>query len=466
MYTSKKSLPRSRFLVGDLYYMASADRKSVVVVFRAKDFNHIEFTIPSSIRYGEREYPVIEIAYCAFAHIEMLETVFIPDSILKIGRSAFDTCNALSTVSIGKNVMEIAGSSFNNCESLTNVIISNDNPNFSFDDGVLFNKSKTKLLKCFSNKKGAYFIPISVREINDWAFYKCSSITSISIPPFITTFGQKVFYGCVSLFEINWNAKFYVNFTYDTNHQYNPFSDIAHIIKSIKFGAGVEHIPAYICFGMKNLKSINIPLNVTTIGTRAFYDCTSLESVTLGDKLKSIGDEAFYRCSSLKNIEIPSNVERFGFNAFVGSSISQLTIPSSVTNIEEGAFNCCHSLIAINVDDANEKYSSADGILFDKSRSTIIKYPQALRKNVYSIPNGVIKILDNAFGNEFLKRISIPKGVKYIGLSSEQWLYFEQITFRGTMNEFKAIKKYTIHSYERDKSVVIHCCDGDVEYIN
>ena len=45
----------------------------------------------------------------------ILETVFIPDSILKIGRSAFDTCNALSTVSIGKNVMEIAGSAFNNC---------------------------------------------------------------------------------------------------------------------------------------------------------------------------------------------------------------------------------------------------------------------------------------------------------------------------------------------------------------
>ena len=99
-----------------------------------------------------------------------------------------------------------------------------------------------------------------------------------------------------------------------------------------------------------DLTSVVISEGVTTIGDSAFDDCSSLTSVTIGNSVTTIDDWAFFYCSSLTSI----------------------TIPDSVTTIGYGAFKCCNKLTEINVLSNNESYLSADGVLFNKDKTTFI----------------------------------------------------------------------------------------------
>lgn len=346
MCAIKKIPTFKKILIGDLYFQASEDRKSAVVVgYSELDLDYEELIVPESITFGGEIFPVTEISIGALRFLKTVKKILIPDSIIKIGRSPFFGSMALTSIFIGKRVQYIHGTAFNNCPSLCNIEISDENPYFCFDDGVLFTRDKTKLLNCLTCKEGVFVIPNSVKVITDWAFYNCSHITSITIPCGLTCLGQNVFYGCSSLSEVVWNAKYFLNFSYYTG-QYFPFQHINELIKSFKFGDNVVHIPAYICYGMKNLKSISFPKNVTTIGTAAFERCCLLESVTLNSNVRNIGDRAFKSCTSLKNISIPNSVLRIGVMAFSNcSAIENLVIPPSVNIIEEKALENCYYTI-------------------------------------------------------------------------------------------------------------------------
>jgi hypothetical protein len=107
-------------------------------------------------------------------------------------------------------------------------------------------------------------------------------------------------------------------------------------------------------------------LPVTSIGLIAFYACTSLSSVTIPNSVTSIGSGAFRGCTRLASV----------------------MIPKSITNIAENAFGGCTSLTAIPVDALNPIYRSIDGVLFNKSETTIIQCPGG-KAGTYTIPNSV-----------------------------------------------------------------------------
>ena len=102
--------------------------------------------------------------------------------------------------------------------------------------------------------------------------------------------------------------------------------------------------------------------------------------------------------------------------AFYGNStLTNLTIPSSVTNIGVMEFQVCSGLTNVTVDGANPNYASAGGVLFDKAMATLLQYPGGLAGS-YTIPNGVTSIADDAF--EYCGRLSgvtIPNTVTSIG---------------------------------------------------
>ena len=159
---------------------------------------------------------------------------------------------------------------------------------------------------------------------------------------------------------------------------------------------------------------------VTSIGNYAFFLCSSLTSITIPDSVTSIGDSAFYRCSSLTSITIPSSVTSIGNFAFKDcSSLTSITIPSSVTSIGSYAFDGCSKLNQINVDTANTAYSSMNGVLFNKVKTELIRYPEGKTDTSYAIPNSVTSIDYDAFyGCSSLTSITIPNGVTIIGGSA------------------------------------------------
>ncbi|MGN0620725.1 MAG: leucine-rich repeat protein, partial [Porcipelethomonas sp.] len=121
--------------------------------------------------------------------------------------------------------------------------------------------------------------------------------------------------------------------------------------------------------------------------------CTSLESITIGSGVTSIGSYAFSRCTSLESI----------------------TIGSGVTSIGNYAFSRCTSLESISVSENNKYYCSVDGVLFNKNKSELIRYPIGNKKTEYSIPNSVIWIGDWAFSDcESLESITIGNSVTII----------------------------------------------------
>lgn len=200
-------------------------------------------------------------------------------------------------------------------------------------------------------------------------------------------------------------------------------------ITSIVIGSGVTHIGARAFANCDNasLTTITIPASVTTIGTSSFVNCTGLTSVTIpanvtsiGDgafggctgltsvtfaaesQLETIGKDAFYNCNntSLTTITIPASVTTIGSRAFMNcTGLTSIAIPANVTTIGSEAFYKCTGLTSINVDAANANYASEDGVLFNKTKTTIIQYPPSKSGTAYTIPASVTSIGVGAFSD-------------------------------------------------------------------
>ena len=131
-----------------------------------------------------------------------------------------------------------------------------------------------------------------------------------------------------------------------------------------------------------------------------------------------IGDGAFGGYTSLTGITIPDSVTEIKFEAFSNcTGLTSITIPSSVTEIEGYAFFNCTGLTGINVCDNNPYYSSINGVLFNKEKTSIILYP-AGKTGTYTIPYSVTEIGMWAFAGTSLTSITIPTKMTKIGIGA------------------------------------------------
>ncbi len=185
-------------------------------------------------------------------------------------------------------------------------------------------------------------------------------------------------------------------------------------IKKVVINNGVTSIGGGAFDWYQNLTSITIPNSVTSIGYRAFYGCKSLTSITIPNSVTSIGYCAFYGCKSLTSITIPSGVTSIDDHAFTNcTSLKNITIPDGVTSIDDDAFSGCISLTSINVGNNNSKYSSIDGVLYNKSKTELIYCPEG--KISITIPDSVTSIGSYAFSDcTSLTNITIPDSVTSI----------------------------------------------------
>ena len=155
--------------------------------------------------------------------------------------------------------------------------------------------------------------------IGAYAFYGCSSLTSLTLPSNVTKIGESAFEGCSGL-------------------------------TSLTLPSNVTKIGESAFEGCSGLTSLTLPSSVTSIGSSAFHGCSGLTSLTLPSSVTSIGWSAFYGCSGLTSLTLPSSVTEIGAYAFYGcSSLASLTLPSSVTSIGSSAFYGCSGLTSIYV---------------------------------------------------------------------------------------------------------------------
>jgi hypothetical protein len=158
-------------------------------------------------------------------------------------------------------------------------------------------------------------------------------------------------------------------------------------------------------------------LPVTTIGQFAFNSNLRLFSVTIPDSVTIIEDSAFQDCFGLVNVKIGNRVASIGADAFWNTPLHKVKIPASVTNIGGAAFDGCSRLIGFKVDPENPNYSSVNGVLFDKTQTSLVKYPDG-RNGRYTIPPKITDIAADAFAYSKITSITIPDSITSIAVNA------------------------------------------------
>ncbi len=219
------------------------------------------------------------------------------------------------------------------------------------------------------------------------------------------------------------------------------------------------------CYG---LTSITLPTSMSNIGDSAFFECTSLASITFPNDMSVISRFLFYGCSKLTSIVISDDVRTIGDSAFNGCGFESIVIPSGVTNIEKyyantSIFENCINLESINVEKDNPNYSSIDGVLFNKSKDTLIAYPFGKHIDNYVIPNNVINIEWNSFyGINVVKTVTIPASLTVITASG--FSHFTGLTSIIIPNTVKTIESYAFSGCIGLTSITIPDSVTSVEY--
>ena len=266
----------------------------------------------------------------AFSFCRSLSEIVIPSSVTSIGDRAFSSCESLKYISIPKSVICLNGNPFAEWNGKLECL----SPNYIYEDDVLFNKDKSRIISFRNQNVKSYVIPSSVTSIGDWAFYGCNSLSEIVIPSSVTSISDRTFSNCDSLSKIVIPSSV-------TSIGGRAFS-FCRSLSEIVIPSSVTSIGECAFVACCSLSEIVIPSSVTSIGNGAFSSCRSLSEIVIPSSVTSIDDGAFYGCDSLSEIVIPSSVTSIGDRAFYGcDSLSEIVIPSSVTSIGDSAFYKC-----------------------------------------------------------------------------------------------------------------------------
>ena len=430
---------------------------------------------------------VIKIQESAFLSCKSLKTIKIQNGVRRIASKAFADCFALKKISIPKSVVEIAPYAFLNCIGIESYKVDENNPKYASEEGVLFDRGKTKLILYPQGKKDAiYNVPTSVVRIENFALMDCI-FEKVYIPDSVTYIGRSAFESCSRLKEavISPNVP---NLLFATFQGCESLSRVT-------IPEGVKVIDCFVFYDCSQLQEVEIPSTLIDIDRTAFQKSPKLRSFQVatnnsrsenrGNSLydKNTGHaifdligaphaddvETYEKLDNLRHTNIPQREKKYvkyavsllthvlellehnpsdplgmggclvevkrkhreiivvpdnvttlddhildtvkieNRDKFL-NDIRGIVISSSVTEIDFDFLLKLQDLIEIGVVKNNANFSSIDGVLFDKEKTTLLLCPKRLS---HTIPEGVITVSNIAFDlcKSSLIRLNIPSSL-------------------------------------------------------
>ncbi len=280
--------------------------------------------------------------------------------------------------------------------------------------------------------------------IGEYAFAG-SRIKEFTFPSTIKYIGNHAFDGCTAL-ETIYIPK-------DSALKYHA-PTLGNILFN-KFNSCINHTAFVVEDGNPTYSSYDGAL-YNAAGTELLYVPQGKTTIDIADTTKNIAPFSFYM-SNVETVTIPDSVESLGECAFVLNWIKTINIGSGVSFIstEYGLteFGQCFKLEEINVDVDNEYYASDEnGILFNKDKTELIKYPEGKKSKSYTVPEGVTTIGTDAFTRvEKLEKITLSEGVEVIKEAAFESSDAKEILLPASLKEIQ----YNAFRYGSFSEIVI-----------
>ena len=328
--------------------------------------------LPDTVIYEGTSYPVTALRPDAFRDCTALAELTLPAGLRVIGASALSGCTALETLTLPAGLESVSEDAFLGCRALSGVYIE-DLAAFlriSFADADANPLTVGHSLYLGGTLVSELTVPTSVTELLPYALSGCTSLMRAVIPGHVTRIGHSALLGCTSLSELTVPFVGGAPLTAGITHLGYPFGALTPeenaacvppSLGRVTVTGGVS-VLASAFRGCSSITEVLLPSGLNAIGSTAFLDCSSLTSIAIPRAVGYIGEDAFLGCRALSGVYIEdlaaflrisfadpdANPLTAGHSLYLdGTLVSELAIPTSVTELLPYALSGCTSLTRV-----------------------------------------------------------------------------------------------------------------------
>lgn len=409
-----------------------------------------------NIEIGEN---VQTIGASAFSNCTALKEIVLPDSVVSLEKYAFYDNSAAVKLTIGKNLQTIGNFAFGGCKELSEIVFYGDGESSDATSGASANGSLIEIgdaafSDCISLK--SVRLPETLETLGAYVFGKSENLEKLTIPDSVVNVGALIIQGTAIYKAQEENGYIYADKWLvqlsdakkaqlsDKNNKVNinvPIGGSANDAKTTEtIPSDIRGIAAQTFYKCNGLYSVEIPKNAKTVGAFAFAECEELQSVRsiAGSELRHLGRGAFANCKKLyrayfpvDNLDKNIGLKTIGAEAFYGTGLGGLIIPSTVISIGKDAYK------------NTEFWNSAKSVV--SADEWVVGYVDGAAVGSVSMA-GKKGIADYAFSEcDTITAVTDTSDMQYIGKSAFYLSSLKSISLGRKVTE---IKPYTFYGCE------------------